>query len=69
MNASLRDILAADKAHVWHPYTPMDEWRARHDPLVVERAEGPYFQLADGTRLTSTRGYRDSMRRLLGKTA
>jgi adenosylmethionine-8-amino-7-oxononanoate aminotransferase len=47
----LEDILAADKAHVWHPYTPMDEWRARHDPLVVARAEGPYFELADGTRL------------------
>lgn len=35
----------------------------------------PWFQgdyvliLADGTRLTSTRGYRDSMRRLLGKSA
>lgn len=51
MTASLRDILAADKAHVWHPYTPMDEWRARHDPLVVVRAEGPYFELENGTRL------------------
>jgi two-component system LytT family response regulator len=35
----------------------------------------PWFQgdyvliLADGTRLTSTRGYRESMRRLLGKSA
>jgi len=35
----------------------------------------PWFQgdyvliLTDGTRLTSTRGYRESMRRLLGKTA
>lgn len=35
----------------------------------------PWFQgdyvliLTDGTRLTSTRGYRDSMRRLLGKSA
>jgi adenosylmethionine-8-amino-7-oxononanoate aminotransferase len=48
---NVESILAADKAHVWHPYTPMDEWRARHDPLVVARAEGPYFELADGTRL------------------
>ncbi|MGZ3422905.1 MAG: adenosylmethionine--8-amino-7-oxononanoate transaminase [Polyangiales bacterium] len=47
----LQRVLAADKAHVWHPYTPMDEWRARHDPLVVTRAEGPYFELADGSRL------------------
>ncbi|MBI2389713.1 MAG: adenosylmethionine--8-amino-7-oxononanoate transaminase [Deltaproteobacteria bacterium] len=44
-------VLAADRAHVWHPYTPMDEWRARHDPLVVVRAEGPWLELASGERL------------------
>ncbi len=49
-------ILAADRAHVWHPYTPMDEWRARHDPLVVVRAEGPWLELASGERLFDGNG-------------
>ncbi|MFI5300550.1 MAG: adenosylmethionine--8-amino-7-oxononanoate transaminase [Polyangiales bacterium] len=49
-------VLAADRAHLWHPYTPMDEWRARHDPLVVERAEGPFLQLADGRRVFDGNG-------------
>ena len=49
--STLAEILAADRAHVWHPYTPMDEWRARHDPLVVARAEGPWLELANGERL------------------
>ena len=47
----LARVLAADRAHVWHPYTPMDEWRARHDPLVVVGAEGPWLELATGERL------------------
>lgn len=47
----LQAVLAADRAHVWHPYTPMDEWRARHDPLVVVAAEGPWLELATGERL------------------
>lgn len=47
----LQSVLAADRAHLWHPYTPMDEWRARHDPLVVVAAEGPWLELANGERL------------------
>lgn len=42
------EILALDRAFVWHPYTPA------HDdstpPLVVARAEGPFFWDVDGTR-------------------
>ncbi len=49
-------VLAADRKHVWHPYTPMDEWRARHDPLVVIGAEGPYLMLHDGSRLLDGNG-------------
>jgi len=52
----LTAILAADRKHVWHPYTPMDEWRARHDPLVVTGAEGPYLILHDGSRLIDGNG-------------
>lgn len=52
----LAAILAADRAHVWHPYTPMDEWRARHDPIVVARAAGPWLELASGERLLDGNG-------------
>jgi len=39
------DTLAAlDHAHVWHPFTPMRQWR-RRDPLIIDRAEG--FHLVD----------------------
>lgn len=42
------ELLALDRAHVWHPYTPAhDESIA---PLVVARAEGPFFWDVDGTR-------------------
>lgn len=39
--------LAADKAHVWHPYAAMDEYIAS-DPLVVARAEGAWLYDVDG---------------------
>jgi adenosylmethionine---8-amino-7-oxononanoate aminotransferase len=44
-------IVALDKRRVWHPYTPMDRYRAEVDPIVVERAEGPYLFDVDGQRL------------------
>lgn len=33
-------VVAADKRHVWHPYTAMQEWVERTDPLCIERATG-----------------------------
>jgi len=44
-------VLDADRAHLWHPYTPMDQYRAEHDPLLVVAAEGAHLILADGTRI------------------
>lgn len=42
-------IVAADKAHLWHPYTPMDRWLAEDtDPLVIVRARGSRLFDADG---------------------
>lgn len=41
-------IVALDKRRVWHPYTAMDEYAERVDPLVVVRAEGARLYDADG---------------------
>jgi adenosylmethionine-8-amino-7-oxononanoate aminotransferase len=43
-------IVALDKRRIWHPYTPMDDYRARVDPLVVARAEGSWLFDLDGRR-------------------
>jgi adenosylmethionine-8-amino-7-oxononanoate aminotransferase len=42
------DIVRLDKARVWHPYTAMDEYVARADPIVVVRARGARLYDADG---------------------
>ena len=42
------DLLAADRALVWHPYGPMP---GVVDPLVVESASGVRLRLADGREL------------------
>ena len=52
----LEAVLAADRKHVWHPYTAMDAYRAKHGPLVVTRAEGPWLELADGRRILDGNG-------------
>ena len=44
----MQDLLAADRAHVWHPYERMP---VRVDPLVVRSATGVRLSLADGTEL------------------
>lgn len=43
-------IVALDKRRVWHPYTAMDRYREAVDPIVVERAEGPWLFDLDGRR-------------------
>ncbi len=42
------ELLALDRAHVWHPYAPMPGVR---DPLVVSGAAGVRLRLADGREL------------------
>jgi adenosylmethionine-8-amino-7-oxononanoate aminotransferase len=42
------ELLALDRAHVWHPYGPMPGTAA---PLVVESAQGVRLRLADGSEL------------------
>ncbi|MGO8998801.1 MAG: adenosylmethionine--8-amino-7-oxononanoate transaminase [Polyangiaceae bacterium] len=43
-------VIRLDKRHVWHPYTPMDEWISQADPIVVARAKGAWLEDADGRR-------------------
>jgi adenosylmethionine-8-amino-7-oxononanoate aminotransferase len=42
------DLLAADRAHVWHPYGPMP---GRAEPLLVSSASAVRLTLADGREL------------------
>ncbi|MGH3793968.1 MAG: adenosylmethionine--8-amino-7-oxononanoate transaminase [Pseudonocardiaceae bacterium] len=45
---TVRELLATDRAHVWHPYGPMP---GLADPLVVRSASGVRLRLEDGTEL------------------
>ncbi|HEX5407665.1 MAG TPA: adenosylmethionine--8-amino-7-oxononanoate transaminase [Pseudonocardiaceae bacterium] len=45
---SPEELLALDRAHVWHPYGPMP---GTGSPLVVESASGVVLRLADGREL------------------
>ncbi|WP_030263528.1 adenosylmethionine--8-amino-7-oxononanoate transaminase [Streptomyces violens] len=40
----VRDLLALDRQHVWHPYGPMP---GKDDPLVIESASGVRLRLAE----------------------
>lgn len=52
--ADTRRLLELDRAHVWHPFTPMRQWRdpagPLGEPLVIERAEGELLIDTDGRR-------------------
>jgi adenosylmethionine-8-amino-7-oxononanoate aminotransferase len=50
--ADTRRLRELDKAHVWHPFTPMRQWRGEDPvpPLVIERAEGEHLIDTDGRR-------------------
>lgn len=41
-------IIELDKQYVWHPYTPMAEYIAETNPLVIERAQGSRLYDVDG---------------------
>lgn len=41
-------IVALDKECLWHPYTSMDDYRKRIDPIVVQRASGVRIHDVDG---------------------
>jgi adenosylmethionine---8-amino-7-oxononanoate aminotransferase len=43
------DLVAADRAHLWHPFTQQRGW-TEETPLIVERAEGTDLIDVDGRR-------------------
>jgi adenosylmethionine-8-amino-7-oxononanoate aminotransferase len=42
-------LRAADKAHLWHPFTQMAEWAAG-DPVVIAAGEREFLVDTDGRR-------------------
>ncbi len=52
--ADTRRLIELDSLHVWHPFTPMRQWRDAAGPLgaplVIERAEGEFLIDTDGRR-------------------
>ncbi|MEK6709698.1 MAG: adenosylmethionine--8-amino-7-oxononanoate transaminase [Nitrospinota bacterium] len=46
----LRRLAALDRRHLWHPFTPMDEWEREDPPLIVERGEGAWLIDVEGRR-------------------
>ncbi len=42
-------LIELDKAHVWHPFTPMKQWR-ENEQLVIEAGEGAYLIDTEGRR-------------------
>jgi len=42
-------IRELDRAHSWHPFTPMSDW-CEHHPLVIVAGEGPWLIDSEGRR-------------------
>ncbi|MFZ4766985.1 MAG: adenosylmethionine--8-amino-7-oxononanoate transaminase [Roseimicrobium sp.] len=46
-----RTLIEAEKAHIWHPFTPMQQWcAAEHEPLLLTRGEGCWLWDQHGNR-------------------
>ena len=45
---SREQVLALDRAHLWHPYTAMDQYIREANPLVIARASGSRLFDVDG---------------------
>ena len=48
-HADPHSLATADKAHCWHPFTPVADWEAG-EPLIIERGEGVYLFDIHGNR-------------------
>lgn len=49
MDFSYETLRDWDRAHLWHPFTPLADWAAA-EPLVIDRAEGAYLFDVQGRR-------------------
>jgi adenosylmethionine-8-amino-7-oxononanoate aminotransferase len=47
--ARIRELQRIDREHVWHPFTPMRQWRAS-DPILIEAGEGDELIDVHGNR-------------------
>lgn len=48
-SAQTERLADLDYAHLWHPFTPMTQWRSQ-PPLIIERGEGPFLIDTEGNR-------------------
>ncbi len=45
------ELISLDKQHLWHPFTPMQDWCApEHEPLLITRGEGVWLEDQAGRR-------------------
>ncbi len=49
MTRSYRELRAWDHAHVWHPFTQMQDW-VSEDPVIIARGEGNHLYDTRGNR-------------------
>jgi adenosylmethionine-8-amino-7-oxononanoate aminotransferase len=42
------ELAAADRCHLWHPFTQQDAWCTEEPPLVIDHAEGTNLYDSDG---------------------
>lgn len=45
---STEDLIAADRRHLWHPFTQQEAWCTEEPPLVIERAEATNLYDTEG---------------------
>src|SRR5215831_4545889 len=45
---STEELTAADRRHLWHPFTQMRGWTEDEPPLVIDHAQGTNLYDADG---------------------
>ena len=58
------ELVRLDKAHLWHPFTPMREWcAADHEPLILVEGKGCMLRDRHG------REYLDGNASIIGKLA
>src|SRR5882757_2676175 len=73
MNPSTETLRHLDKAHLWHPFTPMSLWLGS-DPLVITAADGKKYLDGVSSLWCNVHGHRvpqidDAIREQLNKVA